>query len=163
MSETTGRRATGPAATPATPATPGTPATPRTPATTAGAAGTPGETRGLLLKVVGVSGAVVGYGCLAAFVYLISVQIYRWFRQGEWTHFGVSEGIRVGLSRCCVNDTATGRLASLVHWLDAPGDWLGLHKLLEVLPASLALFLLSMLGNSIFIYCRDRFDDAKGS
>ena len=128
----------------------------------AGGAG-PGERRGLFLKVAGVCGAVVGYGCLAAFLYLISLQIYRWFRQGEWTHFGVSEGIRVGLSRCCVSDTDTGRLAALVHWLDAPVDWLGLHKLLEVLPASLALFLLSMLGNSIFIYCRDRIDDAKGT
>jgi hypothetical protein len=131
---------------------PGTPAT--------GGAG-PGERRLLLLKVVGVCGAVVGYGCLAAFLYLISLQIYRWFRQGEWTHFGVSEGMRVGLTRCCVSDTDSGRLAALVHWLDAPADWMGLHKLLEVLPASLALFLLSMLGNSIFIYCRDRIDDAK--
>jgi len=60
--------------------------------------------------------------------------------------------------RCCVNDTDTGRLASLVHWLDAPVDWLGLHKVLEVVPASLALFLFSMLGNSVFIYCRDRIE-----
>jgi hypothetical protein len=32
---------------------------------------------------------------------------------------------------------------------------MGLHKVLEILPASLALFALSILGNSIFIYCRD--------
>jgi hypothetical protein len=71
-------------------------------------------------------------------------------------HFGVSEGLRDGLLRCCVKDGDTGRLAALVHWLDAPVDWLGLHKVLEVVPASLALFAVSILGNSIFIYCRDR-------
>ncbi len=38
-------------------------------------------------------------------------------------------------------------------------DWLGLHKVLEVVPASLALFALSILGNSIFIYCRDRIEE----
>jgi hypothetical protein len=118
--------------------------------------------RDTVFKIASVCGAIVGYGCLAAFLCLISLQIYRWFRQGEWTHFGVSEGIRVGLSRCCVHDADTGRLAALMHWLDAPEDWLGLHTVLEVLPASLALFLASMLGNSIFIYCRDRIGEAKG-
>jgi hypothetical protein len=44
----------------------------------------------------------------------------------------------------------------LVSWLDSPVDWLGLHKVLEVIPASLGLFALSILGNSVFIYCRDR-------
>jgi hypothetical protein len=33
-----------------------------------------------------------------------------------------------------------------------------LHKVLEILPASLALFALSILGNSVFIYCRDWID-----
>ncbi len=112
------------------------------------------------LKITSICGAIVGYGCLAAFLYLLSIQVYLWFRQGEWTHFGVSEGIRVCLLRCCVNDTDSGRLAALVHWIDTPVDWLGLHKVLEVVPASLALFVLSMLGNSIFIYCRDRIDPA---
>jgi hypothetical protein len=110
----------------------------------------------VLLRIAGAFGAVLGYGCLAAFVYLISLQIYRWFREGDWTRFGVSDALSVWLTRCCVKDGDTGRLAALVHWLDAPVDWMGLHKVLEVLPASLALFLLSILGNSIFIYCRDR-------
>jgi hypothetical protein len=104
-------------------------------------------------------GALVGYGCLAAFLCLIGLQIYRWFREGEWTHFGVSEGLRVGLSQCCVKDGDTGKLAALVHWLDAPVDWLGLHKVLEIMPASLALFAMSILGNSIFIYCCDRIGE----
>jgi hypothetical protein len=35
-------------------------------------------------------------------------------------------------------------------------NWLGLHKVFEVIPASLALFAVSIAGNSLFIYCRDR-------
>jgi hypothetical protein len=112
----------------------------------------------LVMRIIGGFGALLGYGCLAAFLLLIGSQIYRWFRDGEWSHFGVVEGMRVGLTRCCVNDGDTGRLAALMHWLDAPVDWLGLHKVLEILPASLALFALSILGNSVFIYCRDRSD-----
>jgi hypothetical protein len=113
----------------------------------------------VVMRIIGGFGALLGYGCLAAFLLLIGSQIYRWFRDGEWSHFGVIEGMRMGLTRCCVNDGDTGRLAALVHWLDAPVDWLGLHKVLEILPASLALFALSILGNSVFIYCRDRGDD----
>jgi hypothetical protein len=112
----------------------------------------------VLLRITGALGAVLGYGCLAAFLYLISLQIYRWFREGDWTHFGVADGMQVWLTRCCVKDGDTGRLAALVHWLEAPTDWMGLHKVLEILPASLALFALSILGNSIFIYCRDWSD-----
>jgi hypothetical protein len=112
----------------------------------------------LVMRIIGGFGALLGYGCLAAFLLLIGSQIYRWFRDGEWSHFGVIEGMHAGLTRCCVNDGDTGRLAALVHWLDAPVDWLGLHKVLEILPASLALFALSILGNSVFIYCRDRSD-----
>jgi hypothetical protein len=114
-----------------------------------------------LLRIVGAFGAVLGYGCLAAFLYLITLQLYRWFREGDWTRFGVVDGMQVWLTRCCVKDGDTGRLAALVRWLEAPTDWTGLHKVLEVVPASLALFALSILGNSIFIYCRDR-RDARG-
>jgi hypothetical protein len=123
----------------------------------------------VLVRITGAFGAVLGYGCLAAFLYLISLQIYRWFREGDWTHFGVADGMSVWLARCCVKDGDTGRLAALVRWLDAPADWMGLHKVLEILPASLALFALSILGNSIFIYCRDwsdarrRADSVRGS
>jgi hypothetical protein len=106
-------------------------------------------------------GAGIGYGCLAVFLYLISVQVYRWFRDGEWTHFGISEAVRAGLVRCCVKGDDTGRLAALVHWIDTPTDWLGLHQVLESVPASLALFALSILGNSILVYCHDRIDERR--
>jgi len=115
--------------------------------------------RRIALQIARAVGAVVGYGCLAALLYLIGLQIYLWFREGEWTHFGLSEGIRIGLSHCCVKDGDIGKLAALVHWLDAPADWLGLHKVLEIAPASLALFVVSILGNSIFIYCCDRIEE----
>ncbi len=115
-----------------------------------------------MLQVVRALGAVVGYGCLAAFLYLVCLQTYHWFREGEWMHFGMNEGIRVVLSHCCVKDGDSGRLARLVHWVDTTVDWLGLHKVLDVVPASLALFVVSILGNSIFIYCRDCLDERKG-
>jgi hypothetical protein len=103
-------------------------------------------------------GAGIGYGCLLAFLYLVGAQVYRWFRDGEWTHIGMVEGLRVALLRCCVKDADTSRLAAFIHWLDAPASWLGLHKVLEVTPASLALFAASIAGNCLFIYCRDRLD-----
>jgi len=109
-----------------------------------------------VLRFISGIGALIGYGCLAAFLGLVGLQVYRWFREGEWTHVGMNDGLRIALSHCCVKDGDTGRLAALMHWLDAPVDWLGLHKAFDVLPASLALFALSIAGNCLFNYCRDR-------
>jgi hypothetical protein len=108
------------------------------------------------LRVTSIIGAIIGYGCLAAFLYLISMQLYRWFRQGEWTHIGMGDGVKVALMRCCVRDDAAGYLAGFLQWWESPVTWLGLHKVFEVIPASLALFAVSIAGNSLFIYCRDR-------
>lgn len=117
--------------------------------------------REILLRFIRVAGAVVGYGSLAAFLYLVSVQIHAWFRDGEWTHFGVNQGLHEGLIRCCVKDGDTGRLADFVQWLDTPVTWIGLHKVLEIMPASLALFAISILGNCVFVYCQDRIADVE--
>jgi hypothetical protein len=120
--------------------------------------------RVVVLRITSVLGAVIGYGCLIAFLSLIGLQLYRWFREGEWPHIGMSEGLRTLLAHCCIKDGGTGRLAALSHWLEAPPvDWLGLHKMLEVVPASLALFAVSILGNCIFICSQDRIDDYKRS
>ncbi|MDP9066657.1 MAG: hypothetical protein M3O06_12435 [Pseudomonadota bacterium] len=119
--------------------------------------------RAIALRIARVAGAIVGYGCLAAFLMLVGLQIYRWLREGEWMHFGVTEGLHIVLSHCCVKDGDTGRLAALLQWLERPGDWLGLHKALEMVPASLALFLVSILGNSVFIYRPDGARDGDGS
>ena len=104
--------------------------------------------RAILLRVIG---GIVAYGCLTAFLCLIAVQLYHWFRDGEWTHIGLGDGMRIGLTRCCVKDGDTGDLAAFVAWLEQPTSWLGLHKVFEVIPASIALFAVSMLGNCIFI------------
>jgi hypothetical protein len=110
--------------------------------------------RQVSLRIGDVLGAVVGYGCLAAFLSLISFQVYHWFRDGEWVHIGVTDGLRVALAH--LNVVEGSRLGALSHWLDAPVDWLGLHKTFEVVPASLALFAASILGNSIHILSSDR-------
>jgi hypothetical protein len=114
--------------------------------------------RDAALRCVAAVGAAVGYGCLAAFLYLVGLQGYRWFREGEWTHIGLNDGLRIGLKNCCVKDGDTGRLAAFLHWLDAPVDWLGIHKVFEAVPASMALFAVSIAGNCLFLYCRDRLD-----
>jgi len=114
--------------------------------------------RNAVLRFVSAVGAVIAYGSLCAFLYLISVQIYRWFREGEWTHIGMDDGLRSVLLHCCVKGGDGGRLAAFVHWLDAPVDWLGMHKVFEIVPATLALFAVSIVGNCIFIYFKDRLD-----
>jgi hypothetical protein len=112
--------------------------------------------RRIALKLMLGVGAIFGYGGLLAFLFLIGMQTYRWFREGEWTHIGMGDGLRTGFMHCCIQDGGGGRLASFLQWWESPVTWLGLHKVLEVIPASLALFALSIVGNSLFIYCRDR-------
>jgi hypothetical protein len=112
-------------------------------------------------RALSVLGAILGYGCLALFLALVSYQVYRWFQDGEWTHIGVNDSLRAALARPGGPEALTGRLAALSRWLDAPVDWLGLHKVMEILPASLALFAISILGNSVFIYTSDRIRELK--
>ncbi len=116
------------------------------------------KTPDALVRSMSAIGAVIGYGCLIAFLYLVGAQVYRWFRDGEWTHIGLLDGLRAGLVRCCIKDGDTGRLAEFLHWLDSPSSWFGLHKVFEAIPASLALFAVSIAGNCLFIYCRDSLD-----
>jgi mannose/fructose/N-acetylgalactosamine-specific phosphotransferase system component IID len=114
------------------------------------------KTRETVLKIFAAVGAAIAYGFLAAFLFLVGWQTYHWFRDGEWTHVGTSDGLHVALLRCCVKDGDFGSFASLLRWVDAPVSWLGVHKIAEVIPASLALFAVSIAGNFLFIYCRDR-------
>jgi hypothetical protein len=116
--------------------------------------------REVVLRVGSVFGAIVAYGYLIASLTLVGFQVYRWFQNGEWTHVGVNDGLRAALARIAGADGLTGWRAGLAHWLDAPVAWLGLHTVLEVLPASLALFVVSILGNSLFIYTTDRLREA---
>ena len=114
------------------------------------------KVRDTAFSLLGAIGAVIGYGGLLGFLYLVGGQVYRWFREGEWTHIGLGDGLRMGLLRCCVN--GGGRVTAFIQWLDTPVNWLGLHKVFEVVPASLALFAVSIAGNCLFMYCRDRLD-----
>jgi hypothetical protein len=114
--------------------------------------------REVLLRTVG---GLVAYGCLAAFLALVGTQVFRWFREGEWTHIGITDALRAVLVGCCVSDSSRGVLAVFVHWLDTPTDWLGWHKVLEVIPASIGLFALSMLGNFVFISASDRLAESE--
>jgi hypothetical protein len=109
----------------------------------------------VIWRSTSILAAVVAYVTLAMFLMLVGTQIYRWFRDSEWPHLGVNEGIRVGLNICCAK-SADGRVAEWLRWIDSPVSWLGLHRVLELVPASLALFFVSILGNSVFIYCRDK-------
>lgn len=113
--------------------------------------------------LVRVAGGIVAYGCLGAFLCLIAAQLYRWLRAGEWTSIGIAGGLRALLAWGGVMDTDAGRLAELARWLDAPTDWLGWHKVLDTLPASLLLFTLSVAGNWAFVYGSDRLDEINES
>jgi hypothetical protein len=115
------------------------------------------------LRVGSVLGAIVAYGYLVACLALVGSQAYRWFQNGEWTHVGVNDGIRAALARFAGADGLTGWRAALAQWLDAPVTWLGLHTVLEVVPASLALFIISILGNSLFIYTTDRLREERAA
>jgi hypothetical protein len=115
------------------------------------------------LRAGSVLGAIVAYGYLIACLGLVGFQVYRWFQNGEWTHVGVNDGVRAVLARLAGADGLTGWRAALAQWLDAPVSWLGLHTLLEMVPASLALFVISILGNNLFIYTTDRLREERGA
>lgn len=118
--------------------------------------------RAAVLRAGSVLGAIVAYGFLIACLALVGFQVYRWFQNGEWTHVGVNDGMRAALAHFAGTDGLTGWRAALARWLDAPVTWLGLHTVLEVVPASLALFLVSILGNSLFVYTTDRLREERG-
>lgn len=119
------------------------------------------KSRDRIWRVLSALGAIVGYGGLAAFLWLVGAQAYRWFQQGEWTRISLADGLRSLLGHLQVPGDGGGRLARLSHWLDAPVDWLGLHKLIDILPASLALFAIAVFGNFIFVYGSDRLRDSR--
>ncbi len=103
-----------------------------------------------IAKAARILGAIVAYGAFLACIALVGLQLYRWFRAGEWTHIGISDGLRSLLGYCCLRGGG-GRLAEFAQWLDAPTDWFGWHRLLDVVPASVGLFVLSVIGNFVRI------------
>jgi hypothetical protein len=102
--------------------------------------------------------AIIAFGSFAWFLGLIGTQVYRWFRDGAWAGISTSDGLISLVTSCCMQDANAGRTADFVRWLGTPGSWYGVHRILDVLPASVSLFSLSVLANFIYIYCSDRLD-----
>jgi len=77
------------------------------------------KVRNMVLRVIAGLGAIIGYGCLLAFLCLVGVQAYRWFREGEWMHVGMGDGI--GGSRRRHGSGCTRSSKSFRHhWLCSP-------------------------------------------
>jgi hypothetical protein len=102
--------------------------------------------------------AVVAFGSFAWCLGLVGTQLYRWFRDGAWTRISTSDGLISLVTSCCTQGDSEGRMAEIARWLEAPASWFGLHRVLDLLPASIGLFLLSVFGNFLYIYCSDRLD-----
>ncbi len=100
-------------------------------------------------KFARLSGAIVAYGAFTGCIALVGMQLLDWFRNGEWTHVGISDGLRSLLGLWRLRDG--GRLAGFARWLDAPTGWYGWHRVLDAIPASVGLFALSIAGNFVRI------------
>jgi hypothetical protein len=102
--------------------------------------------------------AVVAFSAFVLFLGLIGMQMFRWFRDGEWSRISISDGLLSIVSGCCARDDGAGTMVALARWLEAPQSWIGWHRVLEVMPASIGLFLISVLANFVYVYCSDRLD-----
>ncbi len=109
--------------------------------------------RRLTAKALRIGGFMVAYGAWFASLAVIGYQGYRWLQDGRWTSIGVSDGLRSVFA--AIGAGEHGRLAQFVQWLAEPADWIGWHRVLEVTPASVALFLLAILGNFAYVYGSD--------
>jgi hypothetical protein len=105
--------------------------------------------------------AVIAFGSFAWCLGLIGTQLYRWARDGAWPRISASDGLVSLVSSCCARGDGEGHMADIARWLESPASWLGLHRILELLPASIGLFLLSVFANFIYIYCSDRLDSQR--
>ncbi len=109
--------------------------------------------RHLIAKALRIGGFMVAYGAWLASAAVVAYQAYRWLREGQWTPIGVSDGLRSAFA--AIGAGEHGRLAQFAHWLADPTDWIGWHRALELTPASVALFLLAILGNFAYVYGSD--------
>ncbi len=115
--------------------------------------------RHLIAKALRIGGFMVAYGAWIASAGVVAHQAYRWLRDGQWTPIGVSDGLRSAFA--VIGAGEHGRLAHFVHWLAEPTDWLGWHRVLEVTPVSVALFLLAILGNFAYVYGSDSLNERR--
>lgn len=82
-----------------------------------------------LASVVITSSLVVCFG-------IIAIQVVIWLKDGYWPSVGVAKGLLYLRSLFYSSPPGDGSFAA---WLSDPQSWLGLHKLLEFLPASLGV------------------------
>jgi hypothetical protein len=100
--------------------------------------------------------AILAFGSFAWCLGLIGEQLYRWARDGAWPGISTSDGLISLVTSCCVRADGAGRMADIGRWLESPASWIGLHRVIELVPASISLFLLSVCANFIYIYCSDQ-------
>jgi hypothetical protein len=105
--------------------------------------------------------AIVAFGSFAWCLGLIGNQLYRWAHDGAWPRISTSDGLISLVSSCCAPGDGAGRMADITHWLESPASWIGVHRVLELLPASIGLFLLSVFANFIYIYCSDQLESLR--
>jgi hypothetical protein len=110
------------------------------------------------LIVLRALAAIVAFGSFAWCLGLIGDQLYRWAHDGAWPRISTSDGLISLVTSCCARADGAGRMADIAHWLESPASWIGLHRVLELVPASIGLFLLSVFANFIYIYCSDQLE-----
>jgi hypothetical protein len=110
------------------------------------------------LIVLRALAAIVAFGSFAWCLGLIGDQLYRWAHDGAWPRISTSDGLISLVTSCCTRADGAGRMADIAHWLESPASWIGLHRVLELVPASIGLFLLSVFANFIYIYCSDQLE-----
>ncbi len=115
--------------------------------------------RRLTAMALRIGGFMLAYGAWFASVGVVAYQGYRWLRDGQWTPIGVSDGLRSAFATIGVGER--GHFAQFAHWLAEPTDWIGWHRVLEVTPAAVALFLLAILGNFAYIYGSDSLNEPR--
>lgn len=81
-------------------------------------------------------GLFVG-ACMLTAVAIPAWQAYAWLRYGVWHPVSIVDGLRVLASFFAA---AGLDVSGFQSWLEAPGSWFGLHKLLSMLHASVGLW-----------------------
>lgn len=97
------------------------------------------------LDSIGQGFAFAGLGGGAA---LLSWQIYTWLKTGEWPPISTPDGLFIAWAFLFADGSAAPHF---VQWLIAPETWIGVHKILDAIPAALTLFLVGIGGLMLFV------------
>jgi len=83
------------------------------------------------------------FGVILAGLAVPALQIYGWLRYGNWTPFSIIDSLRLVAELFADPESPPTRLAA---WLESPSSWIGLHKLLSFLHASIGLWAVALGG-----------------